>query len=66
VRLLFEKSKLSERQERVVRLRLLHGLELKEVAEQFGVSIARVRQIECKAMQHMKRAATALRKVGAI
>ena len=65
-RLLFERSGLSERQERVVRLRLLHGLELKEVAMQFGVTAERIRQCEAKALKKMKRAAGALRRVGAI
>ena len=66
VRVLFSASGLSPREERIVRLRLLHDLELKAVGDQFGVTPSCIRQIEVRALKKMKRAATALARQGAI
>jgi RNA polymerase sigma factor (sigma-70 family) len=66
VRALFAASNLSPREERVIRLRFMRDLELRTVGEQFGVTPDRIRQIECRGLRKMKRAATVLARQGVI
>ena len=63
---LFNASNLLPRDERVIRLRFMHDLELRAVSEQLGLTIERVRQIEGRGLRKMKRAATVLARRGAI